>query len=157
MYKWSSRTSVLWFEIMLKCLCWNQLPECSCVLHTVRAVHYLSSWQLWIWLHCQHVFSIYPLYACVMDYDFHNSFTQTHSPHKTELEHWGKKSKPSNGAWLPSCSYEQNMDITPLKLCTQRHLDLYLGCPPFIQCGQAWILICAAAFNTYWYCTLGSF
>lgn len=102
-------------------------------------------------------FSIYPLYACVMDYDFHNSFTQTHSPHKTELEHWGKKSKPSNGAWLPSCSYEQNMDITPLKLCTQRHLDLYLGCPPFIQCGQAWILICAAAFNTYWYCTLGPF
>lgn len=49
-------------------------------------------------------FSIYLLYACVIDYDFHNSFTQTHSPHKTELEHWGKKSKPSNGAWLPSCS-----------------------------------------------------
>ncbi len=76
-------------------------------------------------------FSIYPFYACVMDCDFHNSFTQTHSPHQTELEHWGTRASQSNGPWLPSRSCEQNMDSTPLKLRTQRHLDLYLGCPPF--------------------------
>lgn len=129
LYKWSSGTSVLWFEIMLKWLkstAWTLL--CAPYYQSSALSEFMAALDLVTVPAC---FSIYPFYARVMDCDSHNSFTQTHSPHQTELEHWGTRASRLMGPWLASRSYEQNMDSTPLKLRTQRHLDLYLGCPPF--------------------------
>lgn len=100
-------------------------------------------------------FSIYPFYARVMDCDFHNSFTQTHSPHQTELEHWGTRASRLMG---PGCPLVHTSRIWTALLWNYVHKGtlIYIWAVRlFIQCGQAWILIYAAAFNTYWYCTLG--